>query len=213
MTDPQPPDSKIVLDHDGDAVTLLIPPPGILKGGKGLMRFSLMLIIIPAAAALAMIGGWGFKPFLTLWCLALAIIGCIGIYLVLVRGTSRGIIDVAEGHLLITTAHLFARQQYQWPLDELLHVSVGLAGQRMDKGLPFEMHVQPVHGRRLGFFPGRNRPELDWVVATVRQAMQMPAQPDPEKLEARKQAHLQYVRQLRQAVDHVLSRRDLWDRY
>ena len=210
MSDNRPPNSNIVLEQHDDVLTFVIPAPGILKGGKGLWGFSVMLIILPTVAVLVMIGGWGFQPFLALLCLMMTIVGFIGVFLALVRGTSRGIIDVADGHLLITSANLFARHQHQWRLDELVHVSVGLAGQRMDKGFPFELHVLPVSGRRQGFFPGRNRPELDWVVATVRNAMQLSSEPDPQKLQARKDAHIKYIRQLQYAVDKVLSRRDLW---
>ena len=161
---------------------LIVPPQGFRRGSRGLARFCTGLL----ASSVVLFGlAW---MTLSLWGAIggglLFSLGFVGFLYSWDRATHRGVLDVLDDHLIITTQHLAARDQVRIPVAELVDVRLTGSVMHMDERPIFQLTVRQTDGRAHEVFSGRDNKELEWIVATLRHLLDMPDRPDPDRLAA-----------------------------
>lgn len=161
---------------------LIVPPQGFRRGGKGLTGFSIGLL-----ATGVVLGGVGLVAG-SLWGAVggsgLVVLGLAGLLFAWDRATHRGFIDVLDDYLVITTRHLVARDQRQIPVNEIVNISLARSADNMDEREIYELAVWRTVGKVHRYFPGRDNEELQWIVVALRHLLDMPDEPDPERVAA-----------------------------
>lgn len=179
---PQPTDSTILVEPQPDGVTLRILPGSVWKGSHGLVVFGLIWCTFMAVfTGLALFADakpedrddlWIFALMIPLfWAIGLGILGA-GINM----ARTRWVIDVIDGAaLLVTRQNLLGLKQREWTVDLLKSVRVGASGTEVNEKPLMQLQIIPREGKPYGMLTGRSVDELEWLAATLRYRLKLPA--------------------------------------
>lgn len=157
----QPAGSALILERRADGLSIIVPPLGF----AGVTRTTLIMGIV-----IALIG----IPFV------IVIVGllfvAIGIAMIVgaVRSARRrAIIDVVGDVLLITAAGPLGSSQREWRAVDLHQIIAAPSGTRINDIAVYELQIRPRSGGKVGYFAGREKKELRWLAATLREALRL----------------------------------------
>ncbi len=179
----QPPTSKITVEKHNDGITFTIPPAGLFKGSHGLTGFAIIwLIFVGVFTGLMVTGGlsktsshqghWVPIAVITLFWL----VGLGMLYVGVSMGRRRAIIDIIgtpglqHTMLLITTQSLGKPRQQDWRRDQISQITLGNSNMEVNEKPVRQLQIIDIHGKKKGYFTGRDETELYWLAAELRKA-------------------------------------------
>ncbi|QNN24992.1 hypothetical protein HED60_22845 [Planctomycetales bacterium ZRK34] len=164
----QPPGSQMILEQRPDGLTIIVPPLGM----RGVTRTMLIL-----GAVITLIG----IPFIIVIIgLLFVIIGLMMVVGAIRNARRRAIIDVVGDVLLISMAGPFGSSQREWRAVDLNRIQAAPSGTSVNNVPLFELQIRPRSGGKVGYFGGRDKDELRWLAATLRDALNLTATDEPE---------------------------------
>lgn len=164
----QPPGSQMILEQRPDGLTIIVPPLGM----RGVTRTMLIL-----GAVITLIG----IPFIIVIIgLLFVIIGLVMVVGAIRNARRRAIIDVVGDVLLISMAGPFGSSQREWRAVDLNRIQAAPSGTGVNNVPLFELQIRPRSGGKVGYFGGRDKDELRWLAATLRDALNLSATDEPE---------------------------------
>jgi hypothetical protein len=177
---PKPPDSLVRVEPRQDGVTLVVPPAGLRKGGRGLFGFGVVwclfmsvltgLIVFTGSknargapgAALAFVG--------VFWLIGAGMLaGAINM------GRRRAILLVENGQLKVAQTGIFGAKKWEWNHEAIAAIRADASGITVNNAPVIELQIHPFKGRKTGFFAGRDEQELRWMASELRLALKVPA--------------------------------------
>ena len=167
----KPMTTKIVLTRDGDATAFQIPAPGLFRGQSlGLLVFSLMFMAIPGGMMFLVVRDG--EPYGIL--LFLGIFVAVGLAVLtygVKAGTTRTMLAVTPDLLAFQQNSVFGMRKRQIPRQQITGVTVGPSGTTVNDRPLLELQIAVRGASSEGMLVGRPVAELDWIAATLRQAL------------------------------------------
>ncbi len=178
----QPADSDILLEAAADNVVLTIPPPGVWRGGKGMLIFGLIwcgfMVVFTGFSIFTGetpgdVASWPLWLFIGgFWLIGIAILaGAINM------GQRRAVFTVRADGLSVVQTGLFGVKRAEWSSNQITAVVIGPSGMEVNEVPILELQIHPRTGRKTGFLAGRNDAELQWLAAVLRQALGVSSTP------------------------------------
>jgi hypothetical protein len=171
----QPENSRALLEHHRNGLTISFPASGLWKGGKGLFGFALLwcgFIGVFTGIFLSTGGAreWPVLAFLgVFWLIGVAmLLGAINI------GRRQAVLAVLDGDLAIIQKGIFGATRVRMAGNEVAAVRAGPSGASVNDRPILELQVLPVAGTKVGLLAGRDDRELEWAATVLRQALQVP---------------------------------------
>jgi hypothetical protein len=178
----RPSRSRAVWEYGADGgVTIQLPPPGIWRGSKGLLGFTLAWTAITgvgvAIATFVLVDM--LKGSLAAWiCPGVLLLFALAADVALLAwavnlGRRRAVLAVVGPRLMVMQAGPFGSTRREWDRGELRTVAVGASGLTVN-GVPApELKVVRRGGDAAGVLCGRDEAELLWVATHLRAALRL----------------------------------------
>ncbi|MFA5190498.1 MAG: hypothetical protein WC740_07230 [Verrucomicrobiia bacterium] len=178
----QPADSDILLEANADSVVVKVPPPGVWRGSKGLLIFSLFwcgFMVVFTGFPFFTGEGLGDATSWPLWLFtgSFWLIGIAMLAGAVNMGRRRAVLTVRADGLSIEQSSLFGAKRAEWGGNQIAAVVVGPSGMTVNDVPILELQIHPRAGQKTGFLAGRNDPELQWLAAVLRQALGVSSAP------------------------------------
>jgi len=177
---PKPADSQVRVEPRPDGVLLVVPPAGLRKGSKGLFGFGIVWCLIVAAITLAIgsanaknvrgnpVVGWTLMG--VFWLVGLGLLtGAINM------ARRRAMLLVENGQLQVAQIGIFGAKKWDWNRENIGAIRANASGMEINNVPVIELQIQPVNGKKVGFFAGRDPQELAWMASELRRALKVPA--------------------------------------
>lgn len=177
----RPPGTAVRVEPTSNGLSMVVPPVGVRKGGKGLLGFSIMWCLFMAAFTFAWGAGAHSKSRAVPWPLWLFIAAFWAIGLGMLTGAinmgkRRALLLVANGRLKVAYSGIWGTKQWEWPRESIAAIRADGSGMEVNHRPVPELQVHPVGGRKVGFFAGRPENELRWMAFELRRALEVPAE-------------------------------------
>lgn len=180
-----PKGSQITIERFPDGLTIQIPPAGLWRGTHGLFTVALFwngFMTVFTAAMLGAFFGAGAMKDHAVWLLPLllSIFWLVGIGILLGSlnmGRRRAAIAVTGGTLMVIQTGLFGSKQRDWPPGDVEAVRAGPSGMTVNDQPVLELQIFDGGASKFGLLAGRPDRELEWLADTLREALQVPTQP------------------------------------
>jgi hypothetical protein len=174
-----PKGSQITIERFPDGLTIQIPAAGLWRGTHGLFAFALIWNGFMTVFTVAMLGtffGAGAMKDQAIWILpaVLSLFWLVGIGILLGSlnmGRRRAAIAVTGGTLMVIQTGLFGSKQRDWPQGEVEAVRAGPSGMTVNDQPVLELQIFDGGASKLGLLAGRSDRELEWLAATLREAL------------------------------------------
>ena len=177
---PKPADSQVRVEPRPDGILLVVPPAGLRKGSKGLFGFGIVWCLIVAAITLAIgsanaknvrgnpVVGWTLMG--VFWLVGLGLLtGAINM------ARRRAMLLVENGRLQVAQIGIFGAKRWDWNRENIGAIRADASGMEINNVPVIELQIQPVNGKKVGFFAGRDQQELAWMASELRRALKVPA--------------------------------------
>ena len=167
----KPMTTKITLTRDGDATAFQIPAPGLFHGQSlGLLVFSLMFMAIPGGMMFLVVRDgepYGILLFLGIF----VVVGLAVLTYGVKAGTTRTMLAVTPDLLAFQQNSVFGMRKRQIPRQQITGLTVGPSGTTVNDRPLLELQIAVRGASSEGMLVGRPVAELDWIAATLRQAL------------------------------------------
>jgi hypothetical protein len=171
----KPMTTKITLTRDGDATAFQIPAPGLFRGQSlGLLFFSLMFMAIPGGMMFLVVRDgepYGILLFLGIF----VAVGLAALAYGVKAGTTRTMLAVTPDLLAFQQNSAFGMRKRQIPRQQITGVTVGPSGTTVNDRPLLELQIAVRGAPSEGMLVGRPVAEIDWIAATLRQALGLDA--------------------------------------
>ena len=171
----QPPASRAVLERRGRNLTLTVPPPGLPSLNKRLPMYCLIwngsAAVLTAIVVLSLLSADEFNWWLVLFLAPFWILG-IGLLIGTARmGRRWTILDVVGNTLLISKGGPSGAKQRELRAAEIAAIHPGASSAKVGNIPVLELHIHLHHGERCSLLFRRNKDELEWIAAVLRNAL------------------------------------------
>jgi hypothetical protein len=143
----QPAGSRVRLEPRPDGLTVIVPPAGLWKGGKGLFVFAVIwcgFMTVFTTLMLATRAPWPMLLFATaFWAIGLSLLA-----MAVNMGRRRALLVVDAAELRIAQEGLFRIQRWGWRRDELAGMGVGPRGMEVNHRPSWNCRCSPGRARR-----------------------------------------------------------------
>jgi len=143
----------------------VVPPAGLRKGSKGLFGFGIVWCLIVAAITLAIgsanaknvrgnpVVGWTLMG--VFWLVGLGLLtGAINM------ARRRAMLLVENGQLQVAQIGIFGAKKWDWNRENIGAIRANASGMEINNVPVIELQIQPVNGKKVGFFAGRDQQGL-----------------------------------------------------
>jgi DMSO/TMAO reductase YedYZ heme-binding membrane subunit len=167
--------TKIVLTRDGDATAFVIPASGLFRGQSlFLIIFSLMFLAIPGGMMVMVVREsepYGILLFLGIF----VAVGLATLAYGVKTGTTRTMLAVTPDVVAFQHNSVFGMRKRQISRQQITGVSVGPSGTTVNDRPLLELQISVRGAPSEGMLVGRSVEELNWIAATLRQALGLDA--------------------------------------
>lgn len=171
--DEQPETSDVLVEKQGDGVTLTLPPAGIVRATKGMIWIGIIFTMVG--------GGILVIPFFDTKAVCFLVpfglcFGSIGLALVLGAvnmGRRQAVLAVVGDQLLVMQTGIFGTRRRDWQRADLQDIAPGPSGMAVNNQPILELQFKPKNGKPFGMLAGRDHAELGWLATVLRKALKM----------------------------------------
>jgi len=82
---------------------------------------------------------------------------------------------VENGQLQVAQIGIFGAKKWDWNRENIGAIRADASGMEINNMPVIELRIQPVNGKKVGFFAGRDQQELAWMASELRRALKVPA--------------------------------------
>ncbi len=177
LVPPKPVSSGVILETNGDDLTLTVPPVGIRKGGKGGLGFSIVWNGLMAVFT----GFWLFSgkqnvSDMLIFGVIFSVFWAVGIGVLVATinaGRRRAILDVVGDTLLITRQNIFKTRQQEVHRDNIKSIRRDKSGVEINDVPVLNLQVRLHEGKKISMFSQLSNDELTWIAAVLREALRV----------------------------------------
>ncbi len=184
-----PQDTRIILQHEADGLTLTIPPAGIMRGSKGLGCFAVLwngfILLMLGGVILAMLNSHKpnvsgpDSPWALLFFLPFIAVGVGMAWYSIHAGKSHAsivVIGTGDNAVLAYYRNSPVRKprELNWTINDLSHVRVDDSNMSVNDQPIQELQVYPKQGKKVGLLAQLDDEELRWIAYELRQQTGLP---------------------------------------
>lgn len=173
--------SDIKEARDGDAVTIIVPPSPVLRGGSGRSTVGMLVRVVSGAivgmAIVALIFGNGISSAWTWMGMLFGVPAMRGWFALLGErfGRRETYFDVLDGTLLVSRKRYLDVVQHEWDRSEIIDVRCDASDIKIGDELLPQLQIMARDGQVVGLLTGRDEDELDWLAWRIRAAVGIPS--------------------------------------
>src|SRR5262249_34318247 len=150
----QPAGSRVMVERSAGRLTMVVPPVGVRKGGKGMFGFAIVWCLFMVAFT----AGWGYLSAhkhdpvpLPVW-LVTAGLWAIGIGMLagaINMGQRRAILVIENGQLKVAQIGLFGTKKWAWRREDVSAIRADASGMAVNDCPILELQIHPTSGKKI----------------------------------------------------------------